>query len=108
MTDPTIVIDYLGGNCPVQAEGTINGRIFYFRARGDTWSLRIGGDPIGDPDWSYIEDYGDDPYSAGWMTDEEAEAFIRKGARIYVGAERAGPNGTVGVKRAYGEEGNAQ
>ena len=44
-------IDMLGGNCPVQAEGTIDGRPFYFRARGQSWSMGIGGDVVGDPDW---------------------------------------------------------
>lgn len=42
-----IVVKYIGGACPVQAEGTVDGIPFYFRARGNGWSLSIGVDPIG-------------------------------------------------------------
>lgn len=83
-----VKIDWLGGNCPVQAEGTINGKPFYFRARGEEWSLSIGGDDVvGDPDWYYEEPYGDEPFMAGWMSDHEARVFIAKGARVF--AERS-------------------
>lgn len=82
---PEIAIAWLGGNCPVQAEGTINGKEFYFRARGDEWSLRIGGtDVVSAPEWRYSEDYGDDPFAAGWMTEDEARGFIAKAAGLYV------------------------
>jgi hypothetical protein len=81
-----IVIASLGGNCPVQAEGTINDQPFYFRARGDHWSLNIGGaDLILNPTWHYAEDYGQWP-DAGWMSKEEAEAFIHKAAARYADA----------------------
>jgi hypothetical protein len=77
-------IKYLGGNCPVQAEGTIDEAPFYFRARGEHWSLSVGGDDVvGDPDWYYEEDYGDGPFAAGWMTEAEARAFIEKGVELY-------------------------
>lgn len=36
-----LIITSLGGVCPVQAEGTINGKPFYFRARHGKWSLDI-------------------------------------------------------------------
>jgi hypothetical protein len=38
-----------GGQCPVQAEGKINGLPFYFRSRGVSWSLSIAATPDGDP-----------------------------------------------------------
>lgn len=77
-------IDWLGGKCPVQAEGTINGKPFYFRARGEEWSLSIGGeDVVCDPDWYYEEPYGDEPFMAGWMPEDEARKFISKGARLF-------------------------
>jgi hypothetical protein len=79
---PTIHIDWIGGNCPVQAEGTINDKPFYFRARGEHWSLGIGIDPIGDPEWEHAEWYGEWP-DAGWMPVEEAEAFLRHAAACY-------------------------
>jgi hypothetical protein len=82
-----IRIDYIGGNCPVQAEGRINGHKFYFRARGEHWSIGVGGDPIMNPAWSYEEPYGDEPFAAGWMTEDEARTFIDKA----VGLFRASP-----------------
>ena len=84
---PEIVIKYIGGNCPVQAEGTIDGREFYFRARGEHWSLGIGGDPVSKPDWEYEERYGDWP-SAGWMTPEEAESLLRMAAAKFISAAK--------------------
>lgn len=84
MSDPDIHIRWLAGFCPVQAEGTINGQEFYFRARGNHWSLRIGGDdPVGNPAWSYEEPYGDEPFAAGWMPFDEAWEFIHKAAREF-------------------------
>jgi hypothetical protein len=75
-----IVYSYIGGNCPVQAEGTINGEEFYFRARGQRWSVGIGGKVVSEPNWYYEEPYGEVMYDAGWMTEEEARAFIEKAA----------------------------
>lgn len=81
--EPTVVIETLGGFCPVQAEGTVDGQPFYFRARGAHWSLGIGGEPVGAPSWHHEESYGDDPFSAGWMSEEEACGFIRKAVAFY-------------------------
>lgn len=82
MTDQGLQIDWLGGNCPVQAEGTIDGVPFYFRSRGDKWSFGVGPEPVGDPEWEHIEPYGEWP-EAGWITTEQAEAFINKAVAIY-------------------------
>lgn len=82
MKDPSIKIETLGGNCPVQADGTIDGKPFYFRARGDHWSIGIGNDPISDPEWHYEEEYGQWP-DAGWMPHYEALAFISKAVKLY-------------------------
>lgn len=77
-------ITLLGGSCPVQAEGRIDGEPFYFRARGSHWSLSIGGeDPVMTPDWYHEEPYGQGPFDAGWMNRDEAQAFIEKGAKLY-------------------------
>ncbi len=78
-----VVIDCLGGNCPVQAEGTIDGLPFYFRARGDRWTMGIGDDVVLAPAWFYEEPYGDGPFAAGWMDEDEARAFIHKAADLY-------------------------
>jgi hypothetical protein len=79
----TVQIDWLGGNCPVQAEGNVDGKPFYFRARGNHWTMGIGSDPVGSPEWDYEEQYGDEPFAAGWMTEEEARAFIDKAVTLY-------------------------
>lgn len=82
--DPTypsgIVIESLDGNCPVQGEGSADGVPFYFRARGQRWSLSLGSVvPISNPVWYWEEAYGDGPYDAGWMSEEEAVRFIHAG-----------------------------
>lgn len=80
-----IIIDWIGGNCPVQAEGTIDGKEFYFRARGGHWSLSIGGENVvGEPDWYHEEPYGDEEFAAGWMTKKEARDFLEKAANLYL------------------------
>lgn len=79
----SLVIDWIGGNCPVQAEGKIDGKLFYFRARGDSWALEIGGsgsDIVAE--WRHEEHYGTWP-EAGWMTEDEARAFINKAVDLY-------------------------
>lgn len=83
-------IDMIGGNCPVQAEGHIGGRTkFYFRARGDQWSMSIGGrDLIGNPSWYYSEPYGVWP-EAGWMPEAEARDFIDKAIKRYWSERKA-------------------
>jgi hypothetical protein len=79
----TLVIDWLEGNCPVQAEGTFGGQAFYFRSRGARWSMNIGGrEVVGSPDWRYEEPYGKWP-DAGWITKEQALEFIDKAVSLY-------------------------
>lgn len=77
-------IDLLGGNCPVQSEGTINGEEFYFRARGNSWRFSVGGDVILNPLWETSDFWGDNPYAAGFMTAEEAFSIIVASAKLYV------------------------
>lgn len=81
--DPSIKIDYIGGNCPVQAEGRIDGKPFYFRARGCSWSIGIGGDPVMLPEWYATDDYGDGPYDAGYMPVYDALSFIAAAMKEY-------------------------
>ena len=78
-----IEIDDIGGNCPVQAEGRIDGKVFYFRARGNTWGIGIGGDPLADPEWACSGPFGDGPFEAGWMSKAEARGLIEKAAMLY-------------------------
>jgi hypothetical protein len=83
-----VVIDWIGGNCPVQAEGTVAGQPFYFRARGCWWSFEVGPQGATGQNWAalwqYQEPYGDDPYDAGWMPEEDALRFIQEAAKRYL------------------------
>lgn len=101
MTDPNVTIDFLGGNCPVQAEGAIDGHTFYFRARGSHWSMEISGGTeslhtclfqFGAPEWQivweYDERWGDWP-DAGWMDDKDAIWLIHRAAMLYRQHKRA-------------------
>lgn len=83
MSEPHIEIDAIYGNCPVQADGKINGQPFYFRARGEHWSIGIGKDPIGDPDWEWVGPWGDAPFEAGWMEPDVARQLIGYAATAY-------------------------
>jgi hypothetical protein len=87
----TVVIDWIGGNCPVQAQGTVDGFPFYFRARGEHWTMTIshskdtpqedlwsGSEHV----WHYGEYYGTWP-EAGWMEESEARALIDKAAALF-------------------------
>lgn len=84
MDDCKVEIHNIGGNCPVQAEGAIDGKEFYFRARGQRWSMSIGGDDVVlSPKWYYEEDWGDGPYDAGWMPEDIAREKIAISAKMY-------------------------
>jgi hypothetical protein len=81
-------ICWTGRACPVQAEGTVNGVPFYFRARGQRWSMSIGEDPVGisvgrKEGWRKSEPWGEEMYDAGWMPDETAKEIIEKCAEEY-------------------------
>lgn len=79
-----VQIDELFGNCPVQAYGTVAGRPFYFRARGDRWTFGVGdggcAEPGGEVAWSHEEEWVD----AGWMNEAQARACIEKAAGLYL------------------------
>jgi hypothetical protein len=92
MTDD---LSQIGGNCPVQGFGRIDdhpGLAWYFRARGDGWSLDVG-----PPDGTDYVDKADAVFSlagrwnpwpsAGWMLIEEAETLIRAGLAAFRAAE---------------------
>jgi hypothetical protein len=83
---------------PVQAEGTVAGRPFYFRSRHEEWTFSVAEQPGVDP--ADLETPGAD--DRGWvragrfdgrsigshLSAAEADALIRECARAYL-AERA-------------------
>lgn len=75
----------IGGACPVQGYGHVNGLPVYFRARGENWSFSIAAladaDPVdvswGNADgWWFEGEYGSG-FDAGWMVAEHSTAIIR-------------------------------
>lgn len=71
-------LDTIGGNCPVQAEGDVDGHRFYFRARGAAWQFHVArtdDEIFSDPVFYRDEEYGKYP-AAGWMPEHEAIGFI--------------------------------
>ncbi len=88
-----------GGMCPVQAEGTVNGLRFYFRARGTTWSLSIRRVPghhddiyVGRNCMVFTEEYRGThfrpggQFEAGYAEPWECVAFIDRAAAFLLGA----------------------
>ncbi|MFN2601417.1 MAG: hypothetical protein ABR582_01535 [Gemmatimonadaceae bacterium] len=80
---------------PVQAEGIVGGRSFYFRARGDTWEFtvaeRLGDDPAElsrdpDPEGRAWHREGTLPgrFAASWMPIDRAKELINECAREYL------------------------
>ncbi len=85
MNDRSIYIENIGGNCPVQIEGYFGKEYFYFRARGNAWSLEVSENAIVDSHFTYVEPYKEDQsYAAGWMPLYEAIQFLGKGLQKYV------------------------
>ena len=82
---------HLSGWTPVQAEGRLDGRYFYFRARGSYWRFEWGGNEgcTRSPRWWHEESWPSvTGFEAGYMSDEEAIGCILKA----VGLLRNGDN----------------
>jgi hypothetical protein len=71
---PGMVVGRPQGQVPVQAYGVIDGKDYYFRSRGEHWSMSIGSS-IAAPDWYYEEPYGTWP-EAGSISEDQAYEFI--------------------------------
>lgn len=74
--DTGLWIRTIGGSCPCQADGTMDGYPFYFRARHGLWTLDVcnaGNDPV-DGDSIFSRD-GDDPDN-GYMPEDKAAKII--------------------------------
>jgi hypothetical protein len=87
---------------PVQAEGTLDGHPFYFRARGDRWTFSVAEEPGVDPvqidsvesavgrGYFLAAPYGaPGSFAAGYMALAEARDLIEECIRRYR-ADRSG------------------
>jgi hypothetical protein len=87
---------------PVQAEGTILGKPFYFRARHEHWSFAVSENPGVDPidiqtpeqgsahGFFAEEEYGEESFAASHMPLEEAERIIGRCADMYLRMKSGG------------------
>jgi hypothetical protein len=89
--------EFTSSPAPVQAEGTVADRPFYFRARGDTWEFTVaerdGDDPagLGEEDVSlgsawYRSGTLPGRFDASWMPLDQARSLIEECAREYIAA----------------------
>lgn len=99
-------IQTLGGNCPVQGDGTVDSHRWYFRARGEAWSFEVWAEGIGIPvddgnlGWDLpmeepVFDIGapynpEDEFGAGYMPEEDARRFIEESAQKFAEFKAAG------------------
>lgn len=78
---------------PVRAEGAINGKAFYFRARHEHWSFAISEDSTISPidihsseQGFFIErQYGNKSFDASYMPLQVAKEIIENCAEMYLG-----------------------
>lgn len=89
-----IDISDIGGWCPVQAEGTVFGTPFYFRARHESYFFGVGNDPVGlcinnfADGWFIDQDWGDGEEDAGYMPIVEAKRLIVVHSMEYIKDKR--------------------
>lgn len=83
---PGVQVDRFDGWCPVQGEGTIDGRFWYFRARGEHWQFHVCKDRshLFKNDIFYCDiEWPDEPFAAGWMHPVDALKCLSLGVALY-------------------------
>ena len=100
--DGIVHVQAIGGQCPVQAFGTVvweggptPPRCWYFRARWAAWHVAVGDASRDDP--QYVDDDGADLFvrgwwgkgmEAGWMPEAEAVRLICEVLRGWIALQR--------------------
>ena len=69
-------MDHLGGNCPIQGEGSWLSMAVYYRSRGNSWSLNVGDGPLGEGNAPECESARGRRGNGGWMSRTEARDRI--------------------------------
>lgn len=76
-----LFVTSIGGMCPTQAEGTMGGNPFYFRARHGHWTLTVvkpGCDAVLPDDRDDVVLYQDgDDATQGWMQEAAVMAILQ-------------------------------
>lgn len=96
--DGELQFEFTSSPAPVQAEGTVGGRSFYFCARGNTWEFTVaehdGDDPVelSRDDVARVASWyrtGTVPgeSAASWMPIDQAAGLIIECANEYLGRE---------------------
>jgi hypothetical protein len=92
----------IGGACPLQGEGFVDGLPWYFRARGESWSFGVAAAPDGDPVAAgyrdapsgafYVEGdaEGEQMFAGSWMPYSEAWRHIEASVAAFR-AREVGP-----------------
>lgn len=74
------------GMCPVQGEGELDGRVCYYRSRGDGWQFSVaptGSDDVfADDAWEYWEERYIWP-AGGYVAASVSEVCIRKAVALF-------------------------
>ena len=83
----TITVELTCRACPVHIEGEVDGQPFYFRARGQHWSMGIGGDPVMEPKWYRRRQWSEEQFAAGWMDPDVAAALVHECVDAYRAGE---------------------
>jgi hypothetical protein len=98
---PALEFEFISTMAPVQAEGTVAGRRFYFRARTQSWAFTLAQNPGDDPvelgpedvsrgaAWYRTGEVLDGPFAASYLPLDEARSIIRDCAREYISGLQA-------------------
>ena len=71
------------GAQPLQIEGTIDNEPFVFRARGQHWTMAIGGDPANEPKWQMGDAWGYKPDAADRMPEDVGRAIVERCCTVW-------------------------
>ena len=85
-----IEIQFTCDSCPVQAEGTVDGVPFYFRARWDRWRMTIGDDCCSITPLPGQWRCEGDRCAAGFMSLDAARLIIEQCAEQWRAAQAGG------------------
>ena len=81
-----VVVEEFDGWCPVQGRGTVDGRRWYFRARGTHFQFHVAkfDDHLFHNNIFYVDiEWPSGPYEAGWMDPQDAVRCLHLVVNLY-------------------------